>query len=108
MSSSTVSTPNASATLRLRSRVSSDESRSGMRTATTFSGPNALAQSPATVLLSMPPESATTAPRLRSLLCAASFRSAQISSTRRRIEVEHSRRELGSAAHSVSAAFEVT
>ena len=58
MSSSTVSTPAASAATRERSSVSEADSPSGMSTPRTRSGPKAFAQRCATRLESTPPESA--------------------------------------------------
>ena len=49
-------------TLRLKSRVSDDESRSGINSACTRWGPTAFAAKATVTLLSMPPDSATTNP----------------------------------------------
>ena len=66
MSSTTVWTPSESVTSRLIARVSSSESVSGISTASVRSGPKARAQRATVTELSIPPETATTAPRRRS------------------------------------------
>ena len=62
------STSKVSATEVLRSRVSSDEWCSGMSRPKTFDGPRAFTAKARQVLLSMPPERATTRPRRFSCL----------------------------------------
>ena len=55
--------PSESASSRLSMMVSDDDSRSGMCSPKTRSLPSAATQSAATVLESIPPDSATTTPR---------------------------------------------
>ena len=62
-SSRTVSTPSPSATRRPRRRASGEESRSGMKRASTLSRPRARTARAATTELSTPPERPTTSPR---------------------------------------------
>ena len=81
MSSSTVGIPTDSALRRLRSSVSPALSVSGMKMPSTFCGPNARAARAAQTLESTPPESATTAPRLRSCRPTVSFSRSTISPT---------------------------
>src|SRR5262245_43743540 len=81
MSSSTVGMPTDSALSRLSASVSPALSASGMKIPSTFCGPNARAASAAQTLESIPPERATTAPRLRSRRRTVSFSCSTTSST---------------------------
>jgi hypothetical protein len=59
--------PWCSATMRPRRRLSEDESNSGSSRPNTLAAPNARTHSAEVTELSMPPEIATTMPRLRAL-----------------------------------------